>query len=250
MGALSLAIIPLIILSVIDLRLVQNTVSEQSNESIRIATEITVNELDDFITSNLSSLEAEASLPAFLDYLNLAPDARPNSTEELQLKATIRSLQTKETVYSPSYALLNLLGVNVYDTNTNNVGKSELTTDYFQKSSQMKSSYASTVEFVPKTQEAFIYFISPIYDEDQNIIGYLRMNFSADILQNELEKTSGIIGSHSYPILLDENGIRLADASNPNLIYHAILPISNGLYTTLLNENRIPSYLTQSKISS
>lgn len=250
MGALALAVLPLIVLAIISLRLVQNTVTVQSDASLRIATELTVDELNNFFTTNLTSIETESKLPVFLNYLKLDPNSRPNSNQELELQATLNSLQTNVALYPPSYGLINASGINIYDTDANNIGKSEFNTDYFQNSSSTHAAYSSTVEFIPNTHESYIYFISPIFDETQQIIGFLRMSYDSHILQSELEKTSGIIGAHSYPILLDENGIRLADASSPNLIYHSILPLSNEQYLNLLNSNRIPSYIVQTQISS
>ena len=250
MSALAIAITPLVIISIINLQTIQNTIKSQSNESLRIATKLTVNQMDSFFTSNLTSVQTEASLPSILEYLKLDPTLRSGSPEELELQATLQSLQTKETIYTPAYGLLNLLGMDIFDTETAAVGMSELKTDYFQGSSATGSAYASSVEFEPNTRNAYLYFIAPIFDENRTTIGYLRMRYDARILQSELEKTSGIIGAHSYPMLLDENGIRLADTSSPNLIYRSVLPISNDEYTTLLNSGAIPSYIPQSQISS
>lgn len=250
MYALSLAILPLIILAVINLQSVRNTVSLQSNDTLRVATELTVNQLDDFFATNLNTLKNQASLPAFLEYLKLSPSSRSGSPEELELAATLRSLQTKDLLYPPSYGVINLIGIDVYDTKSSNIGKSELRTDYFQNSSATKSAFVSTVQFIRNTRESYIYFITPILDDNQTPIGYLRMTYDSRILQSELEKTSGLIGAHSYPILLDENGIRLADASNPDLIYHSILPLDTQKYSVLLDAGKIPSYLSEDQISS
>jgi GAF domain-containing protein/HAMP domain-containing protein len=248
--ALALAIVPLIILAVINLRAVQNSVTAQSNDTLRVATEVTVNQMDDFFSSNLTSLENEASLPIFLAYLNIAPTLRENSEEWVELSSTLASFQTKGTLYTPSFGILDLTGENIYDTNQNNIGKSESSSDYFQNCMTTNTAYASTVEFIPNTHESYIYFIAPILASNQTAVGYLRMTYDSRIIQAELEKYSGLIGAHSYPMILDENGIRLADASNPDLIYHSIQSLGGDKYTSLVTTGKIPSYIPETQITS
>jgi len=249
-GALIITVAPVIVLSMINLGTVRTISETQANESLRIATELTVNQLDTFFNSNLSSLQTEASLPSIISYLQTSPAIRQNSVQEQQLRATLTSLKTKESVYSPSYGILNLLGVNIFDTDAAAIGKSELNTDYFQQCSATKSAFVSSIEFIPNTRDSFIYFITPIFDETKTVIGYLRLRYDARILQQEVADTAGIIGSHSYPILLDQNGIRLADTANPNLLYRSILPLTNNQFNTLLAANEIPSYIPQGQFVS
>jgi len=250
MSALGLAVVPLIILAIISLRLVQNTVTAQSNESLQIATQLTAENIDTFFTSTLTSLTSGASLPAFATYLQTNPAIRQGSNVELELAATLNSLQAQGSLYVPAYGVLDTTGKDIYDTNTGNVGKSEADTDYFKKASTTQAAFASTVEFIPNTHDSYLYFITPIFNSGQQTVGYLRLSYDSHILQNELEKTAGIIGAHSYPILLDENGLRMADASNPNLIYHTILPISTDEYLALVKANRLPTYISQTQIAS
>jgi GAF domain-containing protein/HAMP domain-containing protein len=249
-SALAIALVPLIFLSIINSQNVQNSIKTQSNESLRIASELTVNEIDTYLSTSLTSLQTEASLPAILAYIKLAPESRSGSPEEANLVATLNSLQTKETTYAPSYGLINRLGVNVYDTELTKIGVSELNTDYFQKVADTGSAYVSPVEFVSNSRDAFLYFITPIFDENHVVLGYLRMSVDARVLQSKLLSMAGTIGTHSYPILLDENGLRLADSKDPNLLYHFIRPIDTDTYTNLLKTGRLPSYILPAEIVS
>jgi len=60
--SLALTLIPLIILSFISNRFLRTSIETQSNESLRVAAEQTRLSVDDFIQSNLDSLEIESSL--------------------------------------------------------------------------------------------------------------------------------------------------------------------------------------------
>ena len=248
--ALAISIIPMAILSVINSQNIQNSIREQSNDSLRIAAELTVDELDGYFSTMLSSLETEASLPSIVSYLKLDSLSRPGSIEEANLSATLKSLQTKETTYTPDYGVINRLGINVYDTDSSKVGLSELETDYFQQSASTNASFISSVEFVPNSREAYIHFITPIYDTDRTVLGYLRASVDARILQSKLLTMSGLIGTHSYPILLDQNGLRLADTASPNLLYHFTQPIDSETYYNLYNNRELPSYIPPAEIIS
>lgn len=250
MGALLITIAPIVILSFVNLGTLTTVSQTQSNDSLRMATQITIDQIDSFFNTNLVSLQSEAALPSIVAYLKTSPDVREGSVEEQQLSATLTTLRTKDALYSPSYGVINLLGINIFDTDPLQQGSSELNTDYFEGSAATRSPYVSSIEFIPNTRDAFIYFITPIFDETHNVIGYLRLRYDARIIQDRLIKLSGIIGSHSYPIIVDDNGIRIADASNPNLLYHSIIPLSNERYASLLNQNLIPAYIPQGQIVS
>ena len=142
LAALLLAIVPLVILALINTRSIQSTISSQTNDSLRVATELTVSQLDDFFNSNLTTLKNAAALPAVINYLQLTGN-RSGTSQEVALAATLNSLQANSQLYAPSFGVLNLLGQDIYDTNSDNTGKSELNSDYFQNASATHTGYAS-----------------------------------------------------------------------------------------------------------
>ncbi|MPM25580.1 hypothetical protein SDC9_72076 [bioreactor metagenome] len=250
MGALLITVAPIIVLSIVNVGTLTSVSQTQSNESLRMATQISIDQIDSFFNTNLITLQSEASLPSVIAYLETSPDMREGSLQEKQLSATLTTLKTKESLYAPSYGIINLLGINIFDTEPLMKGKSELNTYYFEESAGTKSAFVSSIEFIPNSRDAYIYFIAPISNESKEVIGYLRLRYDARIIQDKLLKVAGIIGSHSYPILIDDNGMRVADASDPSLLYHSILPLSNAKYQSLVSQNLIPSYIPQGQIVS
>lgn len=250
MGALLITVAPIIVLSIVNVSTLTTVSQTQSNESLRMATQLSIDQIDSFFSTNLSTLQSEASLPSVIAYLETSPNVREGSLQEQQLSATLSTLKTKESLYAPSYGIINLLGINIFDTEPLLKGKSELNTDYFEESSATKSPYVSPIEFIPNSRDAFIYIIAPITNDAKEIIGYLRLRYDARIVQDKLLKVAGIIGSHSYPILVDANGMRVADASDPSKLYHSIIPLSNAKYQELVTQNRMPSYIPQGQIVS
>ncbi len=248
--SLALTLIPLIVLSFISNRFLQTSIQSQSNEALRVAADQTRLAVDNFFQSNLDALEIESTLGSIRSYLSIAPSERANSVEESAMRSTLLSLQTKEQIYQPSYAILDLIGTNLYDTDRNNIGDSEAETSYFQSTSLTGASYVSSVEFLPDSTKGFIYFITPIKSVSAQVIGYLRSRYDARILQSLLDDNVSLSGNRSYPILLDENGLRLADGFSPNLIYHVISDIPRETYDTLVSTKRLPSTISYEEISS
>jgi signal transduction histidine kinase/CheY-like chemotaxis protein/HAMP domain-containing protein len=249
MLSLALTLIPLIILSFISNRFLRTSIEIQSNESLRVAAEQTRLSIDEFIQSNLDSLEIESSLSSVRRYLALEFNERANSDEEAALRSTLLSLQTKEQIYQPVYAVLDLNGNNIYSTDRASIGRSEADSSYFQSVSTTGISYVSSVEFPADSSSGVIYLISPIKSESAQIVGYLRSQYDARILQSILDTNLGLIGNRSYPILLDENGLRLADSFSPNAINHFVTPISRQTYDDLLSRNRVPASIPYEEIS-
>jgi len=246
LGALALSLIPITALALINSQYLRTSIQQQANDSLQVAANQTISAVDSFIQQNLESIANEASLTSVIDYLSLDPQQRTGSTEEGQVFVAFRSLQSKQKVYLPSYAILNFIGTNLLDTNATNIGSSERSTSYFRQSANTGTTYASSVEFIPATREAYINFISPVVDQSKQVIGYLRVRYDARIFQTILESYVGLIGDRSYPILIDNNGLRLADGSAPNLIYRTVNQLPTNTFEELLQANLLPSYLPQS----
>lgn len=247
--SLALTLIPLIILSFISNQFLRTSIETQSNESLRVAAEQTRLSIDEFIQSNLDSLEIESSLGSVRRYLALEFNERANSDEEAALRSSLLSLQTKEQIYQPVYAVLDLNGNAIYSTDRASIGLSEADTGYFQSVSTTGISYVSSVEFPADSSSGVINFISPVKSESAQVVGYLRSRYDARILQSILDSNLGLIGNRSYPLLLDENGLRLADSFSPNAINHFATSISRQTYDDLLSRNRVPASIPYEEIS-
>jgi signal transduction histidine kinase/DNA-binding response OmpR family regulator/HAMP domain-containing protein len=159
------------------------------------------------------------------------------------------SLQTKEQIYQPIYAVLDLNGNNIYSTDRASVGTSEANTSYFQSVSTTGISYVSSVEFPDGSSAGVINFISPVKSESAQLVGYLRARYDARILQSILDTNLGLIGNRSYPLLLDEYGLRIADSYSPNSINHFVTQVSRQTYDDLLSRNRVPASIPYEEIS-
>lgn len=239
-SALGMAIAPLILLSLVDTRFIFTSLQNQSNQALRLAAQQVAQEIDTFLASNRDSLIIEANLRVFYDYLVMDPAKRQGSPQEEQLRVTLNSLLLKHETHLVSYGLLNLRGQNIYDSNPAAIGQDESKRDYFMQVTRTGRVYISPIEFNPENKVAYIYFAVPIRDERQQIIGVLRLEYDAQIFQRLLEPKLNLLGLHSYPILLDENFMRIADIMAPTHLYKFLTPPTYSQTLELAQLNRLP----------
>lgn len=237
---LLVGLLPLISLSFIQTTFLENTLMSQARTALTTAATQAALGVDNFIQNNLSLVAKQASLPIFSEYLYLPSNVRAGSDQEARMISTINTLEIPSGTYAPSYSLVNLFGIKFYDSNPQEIGKQIDKEDYFQQPLRTNRPFFSPVIFDPKTGAASIYFSAPIKDEDQKNAGVLIVRYNALLLQNLLQGYSGIAGKRSYPVLIDENTVRIADALTPGLLYKSLMPMDEEKITDLKSRNLLP----------
>jgi len=215
-SSLAITLIPLLLLSTIQTDFIRNIVQNQTNQALKLAGEETANRIDDFFSANLDQVERAASLSAFINYLNLDPMVREGSSQEQQLALTIGSLKAQEQAYLTSIGLLDLQGRNVYDSNPALTGGSEDTGEYFVQPLLPGQIFVSSVLFSYQNGDAYLYFSAPVRNSSGQLMGVLRLRYDALILQEELGASVNLLGARTYPMLIDELNIRMADLARPS----------------------------------
>jgi GAF domain-containing protein/HAMP domain-containing protein len=228
-GSLAIAIIPLVLLSFIQSRFVQEALQNQTNQALRLAAEQVASQIDDFLQTNLLTVEQEASLPAVVDYLAMDPAKRAGSPEEQRLRLALESMQTKQYANLYSYGIINMVGENIYDTDPYQIGQNERSYDYYNEPVSSGQAYISNLTFSRQNQDALIVFSAPIRNDEQQILGILRMRYDAAVFQQLLEGYTNLLGRRSYPILIDDNLLRIGDTMTPKWLYQPVVPISQDV---------------------
>jgi len=237
---LLVGLLPLISLSYIQTTFLENALMGQARTALNTAATQAALGVDNFIQEKLTLVAKQASLPIFADYLYLPSNVRAGSDQESRMISTINTLEIPSGTYAPSYSLVNLFGIKFYDSNPQEIGKQIDKEDYFQQPLMSNRPFFSPVIFDPKTGAASIYFSAPIKDENQNNAGVLIVRYNALLLQNLLQGYSGIAGKRSYPVLIDENTVRIADALTPGLLYKSLMPMDEEKITDLKSRNLLP----------
>ncbi len=243
---LVVALIPLLLLAFIDKHTTENALTENARQSLSAEATETAHRIDGFIDANLNAVRVEAILPGLAGYLALPPEQRNGSPQEMLATETLTRLSRKDMLNIISYALLNLNGRNVLDTNTSDVGRDESGQDYFQEPLKTQLSFVSSIRQSPTIPNLVtLFFSSPVRDAKGNILGVLRVTYNATCVQQLVTRETEHAGAKSLAVLLDEHYIHLAHSTKPELIFKSIVPLPPNVVAQLQREGRLPKTLTQ-----
>ncbi|MEG4446544.1 SpoIIE family protein phosphatase [Microcoleus sp. AT9_B5] len=243
---LVVALIPLLLLAFIDKHTTENALTENARQALSAEAHETANRIDGFINANLNAVRVEAILPGLAAYLILPPERRKDSPQEILATETLTRLSRKDTLNIISYALLNLNGQNVLDTNPPDVGRDESGQDYFQKPLKTQLPFVSSIRQSPTIPNLVtLFFSSPVRDAKGNTLGVLRVAYNATSVQQLVTRETEHAGAKSLAVLLDENYIHLAHSTKPELLFKSIVPLSPNLVAKLQREGRLPKNLTK-----
>lgn len=242
----AVSIFSLTLLGYLNARSTKLVLLQKANELLLNAAFQTAARVDSFIETNLQIVSTEAQLPSLGHFLNVIDkDGVVHSNY-----AIIRILDTywkRNSTFIASYALLDLHGRNVMDTNVDNIGADESDRSYFKVPLGIvfgRRPYVSAVEF-ESDGSPFLYFSHRVDDAEGNPVGVIRARFHASVLQDLIIKESGLAGVGSFPLLFDENRVRLAYGSLDNgdvdtVLYKSIVPLNDKKRQGLQATRRLP----------
>jgi GAF domain-containing protein/HAMP domain-containing protein len=249
-GTLAITLIPLAFLAVIENSFTQSSLQSADNQSLKMAASQSAGVIDEYVSTNLYSISIDASFPVFANYLSLPASQRYNSQEAIDLSSTVNALiKSRQQSNIISYGLLDSSGVDIFDTDPINIQHYETDQEYFQLPFSSGQSYASPVTFTNvSSKDGFQTFSAPVKNETKKAIGVIRIRYAASVLQHLLITKTGLTGHRSYPILVDENLVRLADTYNTAWNFTSIVPLAKDKIADLQLQYRIP--LNQSNLAS
>ncbi len=236
---LIVALTPMLILATVNKQTTKTILTDNARQALAAAASTTANQVDAFIDVNLNAVRVEAILPGLSSYLSLPVVQRENSGELRLAIETLIRLSRKDMLNVLSYALLDLNGKNVLDTNTPDIGKDESAEDYFREPMRSQLSFVSSMQRSPSIPDLVtLSFSSPVRNARGNILGILRVTYNATVVQQLVTRQTEQAGAKSFAILLDENYLYLAHSNAPQLLFK---PIDQPALKTALDRKQ--SYL-------
>lgn len=229
----------------------QAALTQNTREKLLIAAEHTADSIDDYIGFNVELIQAEAMLPAFSKYLSTSGAERQGLAD---VRATMQSLARRDIQNIRSYALLDRDGKTVWDTRAIGLaigsGQNQKQQDFFRNPYESGRPYVSPVRFSPAQAGNVFYISAPVRDPyTDSILGVLCIEIRASLLQDILRNHMGAAGQSSYPILLDEYNLILADPLHPEYIARSPGRLSKEQLDFLKNQNRMPANANEAGIS-
>jgi putative methionine-R-sulfoxide reductase with GAF domain/HAMP domain-containing protein/MFS family permease len=239
-AALAIAIIPLVAFSLVQSRYTESILRDQNYENVRLAAFQTASKIDDYLISSISTTNVAARIIQFREFLEMSEEQRTDPIMQYEMQTLIQSMRGNLQYGSlDSIALIDTGGVVVFDTISSAVGRWEGNRDYVAQPLKTGRSYSSPVTF-DQSGNAAITFSAPIRDYNLQLIGLLRVRHRAEVLQKIISANRGLLGQESYPILVDENMLRLADIVDTGYLFHPMVPLSEAGKSDMLISNRLP----------
>ncbi len=233
---LFIVLLSLGLLAALDSYLMSENLRHSTNKFLDVAARQYADRLDQFNEFNLESIQSEARLPAFVNYIKLRGAEPYHSQTIKEILIALQSRQGKDIV---SYAVLNKDGINMVDTVTSYIGRDESQEIYFKEVSLRQSPYKSPVLF-SESDGPSLYFSSPIEDVAGRFLGVLRVKYNANVLNSILSDSRGRIGRGAFAILIDDNNLRLMHGRRSDLQYTLASNISAVDLQVLEDDGRVP----------
>jgi GAF domain-containing protein/HAMP domain-containing protein len=198
----------------------------------------TATQIDVFINTHLDDMRTEAQLPDFARVLSPPPDQRVEDASRTDAIDNLRAFSRASSDIR-SYALLDVNGRDVLDTDVQEQGGDESSQDYFWMPFREGLPYASPIHIDQARGNAYIYFSGLVHSPAGTPIGVLRVRYNADVLQQIILQSNNILGDGSFALLLDENHVILADGLAPQRILQPVVPLDPAHTRELQRANRL-----------
>jgi Signal transduction histidine kinase, nitrate/nitrite-specific len=219
----------------------RNLLTKSAETTLSSAAAQTASRFDGFIAKGLTDVETAAQSHLWGEYLALSSSERAGSESEQVLYIDLRAIASRDQTHIDAVGLMDKNGIDVADTATVEVGSDKSTHRYIAEPLRTHLPY-STVQFSPTTHKLSVYFTAPVHDDNNNVIGVLRIRYNAAVLQQTVTQSRDDLKLEGGEIiLLDENHIRLAVSDRPDLILKSIVPLSADKLAQLQAERRLPS---------
>lgn len=255
---LLVALIPMAILTYVNIRATRTALQEAANRALSSSARQTATSIDDFLRSRLYSLDEKAQSITLIDYLKLDPSSRSDSLQEIKIRSELNLAFQEElllTKYTQGYMVFDKDGTILVDTSeflvqnrTPFAGLDKVQPTAFRTMMNTGWSYISPVFSDPDKGGSRLYLVSSVTDENQQTIGVLVSFYNFELLQDFIARSINLAGEQSYPVLIDDAGIILANGDQVQTRRRLILPLETEEVQKLIDVGRLPDIITNQLI--
>lgn len=239
--SLLVSLLPLTTLAILNTTTTLNVLEADANKILLAAATQAANNVDEFVSNSLTNIVTEARLLRLTETATLLEQRNINATQRAVIVDHLNAYRDKNPLSIVSVALLNEDGEVAMDTRVTNVGRSEADRSYFQMAVATGQAYVSEVEFSPGDDEPYLYFSHPVLNPAGEIVGVLRTQYKASVLQDLVAQSTGLSGGQSFAVLFDENQLHLAHGTAPEALYKTVDTLPDERVAELQAQLRLPS---------
>ncbi len=231
---LIISIIPVLVVQIPQLINIQETLRTSAGQDLYENTINAASQIERTLVAIQTATTTAAKLPVFTDILSgdLA------SAEIAKQSLTALKLQNN---FIESYAILDITGKDIVDTNDKFIGKNEGQEAYFLSNLIKRRPVVSDVYYDNGTEKLYLFIGAPIFDANSDIIGVLRARIDGEILQNEIEQLASRLGKDHVVALMEQHQIFLGHSTTPELIMRSATPLSESILNTLQGNRLVPT---------
>jgi C4-dicarboxylate-specific signal transduction histidine kinase len=242
---LAAAIVPLALSGFLSIRASRDALLAQGIVNLSARNASTADAIDQFLVSHQEDASTFMTLSQLSTFV-----ANPNDpTAKASALKILQSMTNRK--YYESVAIADPRGTIILSSVQQDVNASIWSRSYFQQA--MKDLNATSDVWVsPTTQQPTIYFSSPLLDTGGHVLGVLVSQVSFAGISDLVEKDADSVGTGTVGILLDENGIRIADSMSlkdrtaaDKLLYTAVAPLPDTTVKQLVADKRFGNATAQ-----
>ncbi len=224
------------VLAFLDSYIMSENLSQSANKLLIMTARNFAEKIDGLTRQNSRYIHTEAALPAITQFIitKAAPPFNRHAILEI-----LHALQLRQGAHILSYAILDKKGINILDTNIEDIGKDESKWLYYQQVLKKRGSYHSPVLF--KHNRPYMVYSSAIRDLSGKLIGVLRAKYSTSTLSTMFDMVQRTVGPGAFVLLLDRNKLRLADSRRKDFIYTMAAALDKKKQNLLRRQHRLPA---------
>jgi PAS domain S-box-containing protein len=245
---LGVALCPFLVISYRDSEVTRSALTASAYQALFAAASQTALRLDTFIAVTTNVIGTQAQMPPLGEYVSLpAADQEP---AERRIVNILQAFAQKNPAFTSSVAVLDVHGRIVLDTQPANVGLDESATEYFRSALETGLPHASQLEFSASDGKPYLHFSSVVHAPDGRPVGVLRERYSAAVVQQMVAENSRLVGPQSFALVLNEDGVLLADGHlSPGQLsdglFKSTRPLDPGRVSALRTRRLLPRELAQ-----
>ncbi len=203
------ALLPLAIATLINSQTIEKEALSRGHQALKNAAQQTAQCVDSFVEKGLYHGTASAALPKIVGYLH-----NPETADSKNVCATLQSIQRQNPVFIRHVTLFDPEGHALAASCTEGMQSSHFAlTKTLADTVETGMSMLSPVHF--DEGHAYICFFSPVLKNGKPL-GLLRISYSATILQQLIAQHTGLLDPSSFPILVTDDGLQIANGILPH----------------------------------
>jgi len=221
---MTVAMITLILSGLINLALTHRALMGATKLAIMGAAVQTADSIDAFIIDNLNMIRTQSLLPSIVEYLESPPEGRTSRGLEYRVMRVLDSFRRRDQVNISSYAIFDAGGVRLADT-YGDIIQYGFEREYLSDSIVTGLPAVSPVLNFRESGIPSICFGSPVRNAYGQIVGIIRVRYNINAVQKLVHEKEGLLGTGSAAILIDEDGIRIADSHDASMLFKPLVPL-------------------------